>query len=251
MADQLIPIGRGFWNVRGSFKIGGVLDIGTQTSLAQLQNGRFVLLDAYAFEGPIEEQIMALTDNGQAIEAIINLHPFHTVHVKRVAKRFPDAKLYGTARHIEKAPELPWQPQHTNESTFHELYADDFIFSVPRGVTFIPDNEKLHFASVLATHLSSGALHVDDTLMWSDLPLVGGLTFHPTLRWVLEPRAGAANQFRYWAEELIEQCANVEHLCTAHAKTLPNLPAERIQIHIQEALDKVEDILHKHRQKYG
>ena len=35
-----------FLNIRGSFKVGGLLDIGTQCSLVRRANGRFVFLDS-------------------------------------------------------------------------------------------------------------------------------------------------------------------------------------------------------------
>lgn len=46
MADRIVEISEDFWNIRGSFKIGGLLDIGTQASLARLGDGRYVLLDS-------------------------------------------------------------------------------------------------------------------------------------------------------------------------------------------------------------
>ena len=81
MADELIQIADGFWNIRGSFKIAGLIDVGTQMSLVQLRSGDFVLLDSYALSGEVERQVRALTDGGRAVRAILNLHPFHTVHV--------------------------------------------------------------------------------------------------------------------------------------------------------------------------
>ena len=39
MSDRLIDLGNGFWTVRGSLRIGGVFDVGTQCSLVRLANG--------------------------------------------------------------------------------------------------------------------------------------------------------------------------------------------------------------------
>ena len=251
--DELIKIAEGFWNIRGSHKIAGLLDVGTQSSLARLSTGRFVLLDAYTLEGKILEQVMGLTDNGEAIEAVLHLHPFHTIHVEAVAKLLPDALQYGTRRHVELAPEMRWESLHTNDEALHARYAKDFIFSVPQGVDFISDNDKVHFASVLAIHKASRTMHVDDTLSWVDLPLVGGLSFHPTLRWALQERAGAADEFCAWALALITQCQEVEHICTAHGRSLtpdgvlePSI-AGRVEI----ALTEVGSVLDSHKQKYG
>ncbi|MFT6377963.1 MAG: hypothetical protein ACJARS_004626, partial [bacterium] len=51
MSDPLIHVADDFWNIRGSFKIFGVVDIGTHASLVRRPNGRFVLLDAYTLSG--------------------------------------------------------------------------------------------------------------------------------------------------------------------------------------------------------
>lgn len=254
MKDKLVAIGDDFWNIRGSFKLAGLVDLGTQSSLVRLQSGNFVLLDAYAFEGEILEEVMRLTSGGEKIEAVINLHPFHTVHVEEVSKLFPSARQYGTSRHPQEVPSVNWEPERVEDAAFHELYAQDFLFSVPRGVAFVPSNEKVHFASVLAYHKRSRTLHVDDTLTWLDLPLVGGLKFHPTLKWALEPRKGAADEFEAWLEELASLSDTIDHLCTAHTKSLPpqgTAKEERsIAERIKEAITDAKKVAESHRTQY-
>jgi len=250
MADCIVDMGNGFWNVRGSFKVFGMLDVGTQCSLVRRKQGDFVLLDSYTLTGPVLEQVLELTDGGNAISAIINLHPFHTVHVHAVHEQFPEAKLYGTSRHVAKAPDLAWQPELTDSAAFQALFADDFEFTVPPGVDFIPDNENLHFASVLAFHPDSKSLHVDDTLTFTKLPLVGGLSFHMTLKQVLKKEPGAVATFRNWAEQLAERCSDVEHLATAHMRALPTQPPEFGQA-VRQALQKVEKVLQAHEARWG
>ena len=44
MSSAFIDLGNGFWSVRGSFRIGGFFDVGTQCSLVRLANGNFVFL---------------------------------------------------------------------------------------------------------------------------------------------------------------------------------------------------------------
>jgi hypothetical protein len=253
MSDRLIKIADGFWNIRGSFKVANLLNVGTQTSLVRLRSGDFVLLDAYAFSGEVEREVLALTDQGRAIRAILNLHPFHTVYVPAIAARFPHAQLYGTRRHKLRAPELSWQSLHTDDSALHEQFADDFTLTTPRGVDFIPDNEQLHFASVLALHKPSGTLHVDDTLTFVNLPLVGGLKFHPTLRYTLQKRRGAATEFRAWAEELSTLCGGVNQLCTAHMRSLPPPASDKTRVaeQVRGALASVSGALDAHARRYG
>ncbi len=259
MSEKILRITDDFWNIRGEFKIAGIVNVGTHTSLVRRSNGKFVLLDAYTLQGGVKRQVNAVTDDGANIEAIINLHPFHTVHVEKAHAQYPTARLYGTQRHIEKFPDLPWQPQRTESNEFAELFADDFEFSVPAGVDFIASNEQLHFSSVLAYHKASKTIHVDDTLMYLQLPgLLSKLKkpeiqFHMTLPLTLEKRAGAAEEFRTWATQLAEQWRDAENFCAAHSATLPGSKNASASIadRILAALRKVEKTLRRHEKKFG
>jgi len=260
MPPRTLQIADDFWNIRGSFKIGGVVDIGTHTSLVRRANGRFVFLDAYSLPDPVEREVSALTDGGKDIEAILNLHPFHTVHVRNMHARYPQAKLYGTARHLSRFPELPWEATRTEDPGLHAMFAEDFEFSVPRGVDFISANENVHFSSVLVLHRASKTVHVDDTLMYIRLPKVirrlgpkDAMRFHPTLAKALEKRPGAARDFRNWATELAERWRDADNLCAAHAATLTAHKNKGASIHTRllEALDKVSGTLKAHERKYG
>ncbi|MFT4939667.1 MAG: hypothetical protein ACI88A_002712 [Paraglaciecola sp.] len=258
MTDKIIKISDDFWNIRGEFKVFGLLNIGTHASLVKRANGKFVLLDAYTMQDDIKQQIDSLTNNGVNIEAIINLHPFHTVHVEKAHTDYPNALLYGTQRHIDKFPNLPWQTELTNSNEFATLFSEDFEFSVPRGVDFISKNEQLHFSSVLAYHKGSKTIHVDDTLMYLKLPgLLSVLkspevSFHMTLSKTLERRKGAADDFRLWVAELAEQWSDAEVLCAAHSSTLfikdksPSIAAM-----IMIALEREEQTLSHHQKKFG
>jgi hypothetical protein len=255
----IIEVGPGFWNIRGSFKIGGVIQLGTQCSLVRRTSGSYLFLDTCDLSDAAREWIRGQTDGGKDIEAILNLHPFHTVYVKAQHKSFPSAKLYGTARHAERLPDLVWQDVRTEDDELHRQFAEDLEFSVPRGVDFIPSDESLHFSSVLAFHGASKTLHVDDTLVYLRLPWLlrafvrEQVTFHFTLAKVLEKRAGAAADFRQWAKELVDRCKGVENLCAAH---LANLLARDnagapLGERVQAALDKVEGKLAAHERKFG
>ena len=125
MSDRLIDLGNGFWTVRGSLRIGGVFDVGTQCSLVRLANGNFVFLDSYTLTDAIRAEVDALTDGGARVEAIINVHPFHTLHCEWMHRAFPQAKLYGTARHLEHLPDLPWESLRCEDDGLAQRYADD------------------------------------------------------------------------------------------------------------------------------
>lgn len=249
MKDKIVEMGPGFWNIRGSFKLGGLLDIGTQASLVRLKNGSFVMLDSYPLDGEVKDQIMSLTDEGRAVEAVINVHPFHSVFVKKTHEQFPNARHIGTKRHHELFPDLNWDELATEDPRLHGQFTDDMEFSVPRGVDFISSNSKLHFSSVLVTHLGSRTMHVDDTLTYVSVPIVGGLRFHPTLADVLQKRAGAAQEFREWAMELVSRLKDVEHLATAHMKSLG--PQKNLASQVQKALNDVEKTLSAHEHQFG
>ena len=260
MKDKIIQVSDNFWNIRGSFKIGGVVDIGTQASLVRLGNGNFVFLDSYAMSEDVQQQIDDLVGDEGEIEAILNLHPFHTVHVEGMHELYPQARLHGTARHLDRFPDLPWAEVRSEDVELHEWYADDFDFSIPEGVDFISANENVHFSSVMVFHRASGTIHADDTLMYIVLPLplrlLGlreSLGFHPTLSMALEKRAGAAADFRAWAEGMIEQWANAKNLCAAHSRVL--LASENrgaaLPDKLRKALKRCELRLRAHERRYG
>ena len=260
MAGRIHQITEDFWNIRGSFRIGGVIDIGTQASLVRLSNGKFAFLDAYTLSGAVQREVFEISREGKDVEAILNLHPFHTIHVRKMHEMFPHARLYGTRRHLSRFPELPWENTCTEDPKLHEKFADDFEFSVPRGVDFISANEDVHFSSVLVLHRASRTIHVDDTLMYIRLPMLMrwfGLTdpvsFHLMLAKALEKRAGAAQDFRQWAEELTERWRDAENLCTAHTAALlaSDKQGESIHTRLVKALDKAGNTLKSHERKYG
>ncbi len=260
MSARLLKISDDFWNIRGSFKVGGVVDIGTHASLVRRASGKFVLLDAYTLDGDAQRELDELTDGGSAIEAILNLHPFHTVHVRRVHERYPDARLFGTARHRTLFPELPWEDLVTEDSRLHEMFAGEFEFSVPAGVDFISSNEHIHFSSVLVMHRDSRTIHSDDTYMVYRLPgpvrklgLDDRLSFHPTLARALEKRPGAAEEFRRWATQLNERWGDAQTLCAAHLAVLQAGEGDggSLRERMVKALQKVDRTLQRHSNKYG
>jgi hypothetical protein len=258
MGSKIIQIADNFWNIRGSFKVAGFIDIGTQASLVRLASGKFVFLDSYTLSGSVLREVDQLTNHGKNVVAVLNLHPFHTIHVNWMFEHYPDASHFGTARHLSKFPDLNWQPTCTEDPATHAMFAADFEFSVPRGVDFISDDENVHFSSVLAYHPSSRTIHVDDTLMYIRLPLLmrffglpDALSFHPTLAKVLEKRDGAVQDFRNWFEELVENWQSVENLCAAHTTSLIAQSDLSIHDRMLKAMDKVEKTLKAHERKYG
>ncbi|MFO0593462.1 MAG: hypothetical protein U0441_38325 [Polyangiaceae bacterium] len=260
MHPSILPVTDGFWNIRGSFKIAGVLDVGTHASLVRRANGKLVFLDSYTLSEPVKRDLDALTRGGEDVEAILNVHPFHTVHARAMHALYPRARLYGTSRHHAMFGDLPWEPTKTEDPETHALFADDLDFSVPRGVDFISADGNVHFSSVLVRHRATKTVHSDDTLMFLRMPFFLRLfgvkdrvSFHMTLAKALERRPGAAKDFRDWATDLAERWGDTENLCAAHTATLTaaenNGPS--IKERILDALRNVEKTLAAHEKKNG
>ncbi len=256
-SPSLIRLADGFWNLRGRFRIAGILDVGTQMSLVRRADGRFLLLDSYPLMSEAREQLLSLTDGGKKVEAILNLHPFHTLHCAAIPHLFPNARLIGTRRHREKWPALRWDERTSDDPALWADYAEDLDFTIPSGVDFISANESVHVASVLVRHRSSGIVHVDDTLNLFKPPRwlapvfpEPKLRFHPGLPKALETRPGSADDFAGWASRLADDWAETRIVCTAHWAVRQLRPGGW-KTEILAALARVERILDAHRERHG
>lgn len=223
MAEEIIRLSDEFWNIRGDLRIAGVLNVGTQCSLVRLAEGRFVFLDSYTLKGDIRERVMALTDQGRAVEAVLNVHPFHTLHCAQMARDFPGATFYGSSRHVEVVPEVAWAPERVESDAVAARYPE-LAFSMPDGIDYISDIDGVHAGSLLVFHAPSGALHVDDTFNVLPLPEVvrkvlpiPQIAFHPKLKDALHDTPNAGAQFCDWAERIATDWSATRTLCAAHS----------------------------------
>ena len=247
MTDKIIDLGSGFWNIRGTFRIGGVLNIGTQCSLVKLASGRFIFLDSYALTGDVRDEVMALTNNGQDVEAVLNVHPFHTVSCAQMAKDFPQAIMYGSSRHHKKMPEIKWAEDLVESEAVAQRYPE-LKFSLSEGVHYISPNEMIHAGSLLAYHPASQSLHVDDTFMSPPMKLLEAvlpeLILHPTTKKALtnEPNAGA--HYCDWATNLASEWRDVRNFCAAHSY-LVRFKEGEFEKALLKAIDKARPKLEK------
>lgn len=221
MVCRLVNLGNGFWNIRCTMKFAGLINLGTQVSIVRLNSGRFVFLDSYALHGEIRDLVMALTKDGSLVEAVLNLHPFHTLHCEAMARDFPNARFYGSERHHRQCPAVFWQTETVESDTVAEIFGDDLQFSLPAGIDYISEDEKVHAGSLLAFHPASGSIHVDDTLNILPVPhfmrgRIQRLTLHPSLQKALTSDDGAAEDFCAWLEVLGRRWSNARTLCAAH-----------------------------------
>ncbi len=223
MAEQIIELTDDFWNIRGDLRMAGILNVGTQCSLVRLGEGRFVFLDSYTLTGDIRERVMALTDQGRAVEAVLNVHPFHTLHCAQMAKDFPSATFYGSSRHAVEVPEVSWAPDKVEADAVRARYPE-LAFSLPDGIDYISDIDGVHAGSLLVFHPPSGALHVDDTfnvlpvpeIMHKVLP-IPRIAFHPKLEDALDSAPDAGARFCDWAERIAADWSATRTLCAAHS----------------------------------
>ncbi|WP_367104361.1 hypothetical protein [uncultured Psychrobacter sp.] len=220
MSDKIYDLGAGFWSIRGSFVRNGMIDIGNQSALIKLQSGKFILLDSYTLTGEVREQVMALTNNGQDIEAVLNVHPFHTVHCARVAKDFPHATFYGSARHHKEVPEVDWSDDYVESEAVAQRYPE-LEFSVPKGIYYIAPDDSVHSGSLLVFHPASQSLYVDDTF---EIPpsklfneIQAGINLHATTLKALKDEPDAGKNYCDWATDLAHKWREIRNFCGAHS----------------------------------
>ncbi|MGP5493488.1 hypothetical protein ACTXPO_08090 [Psychrobacter celer] len=220
MSDKIHDLGAGFWNIRGTFRLGGVLNIGTQCSLVQLDSGKFIFLDSYGLTGDVRDEVMTLTNQGQDVEAVLNVHPFHTVSCAQMAKDFPQATFYGSRRHHKQVPDVQWADDLVESEAVAKRYPE-LQFSLSQGIHYISPNEMIHAGSLLAYHLASKSLHVDDTFMSPPVKLLEKvlpeLLLHPTTKKALKNETNAGKTYCDWATNLAHEWRDVRNFCAAHS----------------------------------
>mmetsp|Transcript_17760 Transcript_17760/g.36078 ORF Transcript_17760/g.36078 Transcript_17760/m.36078 type:complete len:323 (+) Transcript_17760:167-1135(+) len=255
---DVIKMSDDFYNFRGTFRLYG-LNIGTQMSMVRStggDSGEWVFLDSYdpnELSHEANELINKLTDNGEKVEAILNLHPFHTVHCQNLHKAFPSAKLVGTRRHKEQWPELPWAEGvlETKEKQTYWEEKYNLEFSVPEGVDFISDNPDIHFSSILATHAPSKTLHVDDTFTTVKVLFYSAFKLHPTLGKALLKEKGAGQLFTEWCKSFAERTGElgIENVAAAHMEAKTDV--KDLSKQMRDALNAWSKELKAHDEKYA
>lgn len=132
----MVELGNGFWNLRGSFKMAvGLVDVGTHMSVARLANGRFLVVDTIVMSGEQKAEFDRVTEGGRLIEAVVATHPFHTMAFTTFHKTYPDAKYYGTPRHLRNLPDIPWAGD-VNDEKIRTMFEPDVSMRIPAGAEF-------------------------------------------------------------------------------------------------------------------
>lgn len=240
MEDKIYDLGAGFWSIRGSFIKNGILDIGVQCALVKLSSGRFIFLDSYTLTDDVRAQVMALTNDGQDVEAVLNVHPFHTVHCEQMAKDFPHATFYGSRRHPKQVPNMKWSDDLVESDAVAERYPE-LEFSLPKGIYYIAPDESVHASSLLVFHPASLSIYVDDTFEIPPSKLINtiqaDLGLHPTTLKALKDEPNAGKEYCDWATQLAYKWRDVRNFCGAHSG-LVEFEEGRFEAALLSAIDR-------------
>ncbi len=240
MEDKIYDLGAGFWSIRGSFIKNGILDIGVQCALVKLSSGRFIFLDSYTLKDDVRAQVMALTNDGQDVEAVLNVHPFHTVHCEQMAKDFPQATFYGSSRHPKQVPNVKWSDDLVESDAVAERYPE-LEFSLPKGIYYIAPDESVHASSLLVFHPASLSIYVDDTFEIPPSKLINtvqaDLGLHPTTLKALKDEPNAGKEYCDWATQLAHKWRDVRNFCGAHSG-LVEFEEGRFEAALLSAIDR-------------
>lgn len=249
---RITDLGHGFWNIRGDLRIGGILNVGAQSSLVRLSDGGFVMIDACEMDRATRDTVMTLTDQGKGLRAVLYVHPFHTLHCADVHAMFPLAAHYGCARHRRLFPDLPWQDETVDSATVVRRLAPDLELSVPQGMVHVDDDDSIHAWSVLVRHPASRSVHVDDTLNVLPVPsfmrrLLGWpvLSFHPTTAKALDNGPDNVDAFLNWARSLAKDWGDTRHVCAAHTRRVTLEGPCPLQTAMTKAITQIEPKLRK------
>lgn len=108
-------------------------------SLIQLRNGNFLVIDTVMISDQLKRELDDLTNNGTKIEAVLAVHPFHTLAYSDFHKMYPNVKYYGTPRHIRKLTEIKWTGQldEIDNRALLSKWAPEVELRIPAGKTII------------------------------------------------------------------------------------------------------------------
>ncbi|KAI8611343.1 hypothetical protein BC830DRAFT_1171970 [Chytriomyces sp. MP71] len=163
-SKKIVEVGPGCYNLRAPFKvIGGLVDVGTHMSLIRLSTGGYVALSTVELDTASKAELDVLTSNGELLEAVIATNPFHTMAFPSFYTAYPDAKYYGTPRHLKNIPQIPWSGD-VSDRVVRTFWSPDIELEIPEGAEFVapvPESYN-HFSGIVAFHAASKTLICDD-----------------------------------------------------------------------------------------
>lgn len=233
-----------FWNLRSALVMFHFVDIGTHMSFIRLSTGKFLIVDCIDLSNKvIKKEVDELTENGTLIEAVLGVHPFHTLFFPAFQKLYPQAPYYGTPRHLRNFPELDWAGSLLDDKTRALWESEGVFLRIPEGSNFeFPPAEDVHFSSVVVFHSPSKTIHVDDTINYFHgagwiLRLLGKRD-HLMEFWNLEKglthSPEAPGQFKQWVEQLLQDW-EFENICAAHNNVVIGDAKHLLEVALQNA----------------
>ncbi|PRP76281.1 hypothetical protein PROFUN_07803 [Planoprotostelium fungivorum] len=223
---QIVRIGEGFWNIRGSYRYKGIVNI------ARLQNGKFLLIDAVPLNDELKDELVRFTDNGNA------------------------APHYGTPRHLRRLTDIQWVGS-LQSCEIRSKWSPEIEMRIPAGAEFaepLPERTN-HFSCVFVYHRESKTIHEDDTIMVISDPgfflrFLGGMkpdsmTFHQSMCNVgLYPTPEAPYQFIDWLTALINDW-DFDNVVGAHIGNKIGGAKEQLRAALEAARPQLERLSKK------
>ena len=154
---------------------------------------------------------------------------------------YPNAKYYGTPRHLRKQPEIPWVGAINDVQFKDTLYPSELSFAITPCCDFEdPNFEGHHVMSVLAFHHKSRTLHNDDTFTYfSNVPWPltwlgvkkDDLKFNFQLKPILKASKtpNAMTVYRAWYRHEVLDKWSIENACLAHDGVLVGGAQEKFE----------------------
>ena len=132
--NELFQVAPNFWNIRVNFKMfAGLVDLGSHMSLIRLSNGKFLVIDTVTLTDRSRAEINRLTENGTKIEAVLGVHPFHTLAFPAFYEAYPNAQYYGTPRHVRQLTQIPWAGS-LDTCNIRNKWAPEVEMRIPAGM---------------------------------------------------------------------------------------------------------------------
>jgi len=211
---RINKVGSNFYHAIDALVLNGI-NIGVQMNFIQLNSGKFLVLDTISLNSSLIDEINMLTQNGTLIEAVLGTHPFHTLFFPGFYKQYPNAKYYGTPRHLRVVPSVKWTGSLYDCK--NRVIWPEIRMRIARGSEFVnPQPESTnHFSGIHIFHPTSGIVHIDDTINI----LFDIMAFHPSLFTVgLYHIPEAPVAFSGFVQKLIQDW-NFNIICVAHKST--------------------------------
>jgi len=238
-----------------------VVEWGNHMSIAQLQSGKFLILDSIEITPRVKEEIDILTNNGLDIEAVLCTHPFHSSFTGALYEAYPHAQYYGTPRHIRKYRDLPWAGS-VDDCRVQGKWLPEIDIRVAEGCEFVaPQPEKYnHFCTAFVFHAKSKTIHQNDTILIGSKNASffaqigagmkeGRMKFHVELEGCgLHPTPEAPFQFSQFIAGVIRDW-DFDNICAAHCGNWIGGAKEALRRTLAAAMPRLEKLSERNKKK--